>query len=52
MEHYECDCCGKEFEETAMCLIEGELICVECVEDFVESEHSSESRLSVWERSK
>ena len=48
---YACDCCGKEYEEHEMCLIDGELICVECVEaGYEDSESMSDYRLSDWER--
>jgi len=50
---YACDCCGKEFEESEMVLMDCELVCVECVESDEYSEyeeHTNDSRLTLIER--
>lgn len=51
LDNYVCSCCGKEYEESEMCLVDCELVCVECVERGDEDDgHVSEERLSVWDR--
>jgi formylmethanofuran dehydrogenase subunit E len=44
-----CSCCGEEYYLEELCLVDCELICVECVEND-ELEHTNDSRLTLIER--
>lgn len=45
-----CDCCGEEFEESELTLVDMELVCFKCEDDYSDAVHTSNSRLSVKER--